>query len=205
MPACGRRAPGLIITHQLTVLEAITLAKMSLVNAFTHNRSSNTRCVALMAQIYSVTPLPIENPHFHENKNNRCLLEKAITFEWQGFFTTPTYYTLRIVWRVIWWKVFNVGCVVLENINYLKFLSYLRPFRDEILTAIFILFSTWLLTSTCDLQPSTAIANQLPGHLVSTQIRTIGLNHFKFIELIMPNTKIVQITEWLADSMHLTL
>ena len=55
--------------------------KMSLVNAFTNNRSSNTHCVALMAQVHSVTLLPIENPLSHENKNNRRLLEKAITFE----------------------------------------------------------------------------------------------------------------------------
>ena len=74
------------------------LAKMSLVNSFTHNRSSNTRCVALMAQVYSVTLQPIENPLSHENKNNRRLLEKAITLERQEFFTTPTYYGLRIVW-----------------------------------------------------------------------------------------------------------
>ena len=74
---------------------------MSLVNAFTHNRSSNTRCIALMAQVHSVTLVPIENPLSHENKNNRHLLEKAITFKQQGFFTTPTYYRLRIVWRVI--------------------------------------------------------------------------------------------------------
>ena len=36
-----------------------------------------------------------------KNKNNRRLLEKAITFERQGVFATPTYYRLRIVWRVI--------------------------------------------------------------------------------------------------------
>ena len=67
--------------------------------------------------------------------------------------------------------------------------------RDEILKTIFIFLSTWLLI-TSDLQPSTAIANQLPGHLVSTQIRTIGLNCFKFIiESIVSSTKIVQITE----------
>ena len=76
-----------------------TLAKMSLVIAFTHNRSSNTH-VALMAQVHFVTLLPIENPLSHENKN-RCLLEQAITFERQGIFTTPTYYRLRIVCRVI--------------------------------------------------------------------------------------------------------
>ena len=54
----------------------------------------------------------------------------------------------------------------------------------KFLTAIFILLSTWLLiiitTSTSDIQPSTAIANQLPGHLVSTQIRNRGPNCFKF-------------------------
>ena len=58
---------------------------MSLVNAYTHNKSSNTHCLALMAQVHSVTP--IENPLSYENKNNRHLLEKAITFERQGFFT----------------------------------------------------------------------------------------------------------------------
>ena len=30
------------------------------------------------------------------------------------------------------------------------------------------------ITSTSDLQPSTAIVNQLPGQLVSIEIRTIG-------------------------------
>ena len=32
-----------------------------------------------------------------------------------------------------------------------------------------------LITSTSDLQPSTAISNQLPGQLVSTQIKTKGV------------------------------
>ena len=64
---------------------------MSLVNAFTHYRSWITRRVALMAQVHSVPLLPSENPLSHENKNNRHLLEKAITFERQGFFTIPTY------------------------------------------------------------------------------------------------------------------
>ena len=48
-----------------------------------------------------------------------------------------------------------------------------------------------LLSSSGDLQPSTAIANQLPGQLVSTQIRTIWLNYFIFITaLIASSTKI---------------
>ena len=38
-----------------------------------------------------------------------------------------------------------------------------------------------IITSTSDLQPSTATANQLPGQLVYTQITTRGLNCFKFI------------------------
>ena len=88
---------GLKNYNPLTVLEAITLVKMSLVNAFTHNRSSNTRCIVLMAHVHSVTLLSIENPLSHENKNNRHLLEKAITFKRQGFFTTPTYYRFYVV------------------------------------------------------------------------------------------------------------
>ena len=49
-----------------------------------------------------------------------------------------------------------------------------------------------IITSSGDLQPSTAIANQLPGQLVSTQIRTTRPNCFKFIiALIMTSTNIV--------------
>ena len=44
-----------------TVLEAITLVKMALANVFTHNRSWNTRCVPLMAQVQSVALLPIRS------------------------------------------------------------------------------------------------------------------------------------------------
>ena len=59
------------------------------------------------------------------------------------------------------------------RLNYTR-LNYLRliyaQFLTSLSTAIFIFLSTWLLTSSGDLQPSTAIANQLPGHLVSTQI-----------------------------------
>ena len=42
------------------------------------------------------------------------------------------------------------------------------------LTAILVL--AWLLIITSDLKPNTAhIPNQLPGQLVSTQIRTMGV------------------------------
>ena len=92
-------------------------------------------------------------------------------------------------------------CVVFVCfINYLILnctrLNYLRliyaQFLTSLLTAIFIFLSTWLLiiiiTSASDLQPSTAIANQLPGQLVYTQITTRGPNCFKFtIALIMPS------------------
>ena len=37
---------------------------------------------------------------------------------------------------------------------------------------------TIIITSTSDLQPSTAILNQLPDQSVSTQIRTIGIKLF---------------------------
>ena len=55
-----------------------------------------------------------------------------------------------------------------------------------------IMFIIIIITSSGDLQPSTAIANQLPGQLVYTQITTRGPNCFKFIiALIMPSRKIV--------------
>ena len=57
---------------------------------------------------------------------------------------------------------------------------------------LFFLLLGYVITSTSDLQPSTAIANQLPGRLVSTQIRTGGPNCFKFIiALIMLSRNIV--------------
>ena len=74
------------------------LTVMSSVNAFHHQKLSNTCCVVLIAQVNSVTFLPIENLLSYENDNNRRLLEKAITFEQQGFFNTSTYYRLHIVW-----------------------------------------------------------------------------------------------------------
>ena len=49
-----------------------------------------------------------------------------------------------------------------------------------------------IITSSSDLQPSTALANQLPSQLVSTQIKTTRPNCFKFIiALIMTSTNIV--------------
>ena len=72
---------------------------MSAMNAFTHQRSLNIRWVALIAQVHSVTPLPINNLLSHEN-NNWCLLEKAITFKRKRFFITPTY-TLQISHRMV--------------------------------------------------------------------------------------------------------
>ena len=55
-----------------------------------------------------------------------------------------------------------------------------------------LIITTYLLL----LQPSTALANQLPGQLVSTQIRITKPNYFKFIiALIMTSTNIVYIDE----------
>ena len=64
---------------------------------------------------------------------------------------------------------------------------------------LFLLLLGYVITSSGDLQPSTALANQLPanqlpGQLVSTQIRTTRPNCFKFIiALIMTSTNIVRI------------
>ena len=44
-----------------------------------------------------------------------------------------------------------------------------------------------ILSSTSDIQPSTAIANQLPGQLTSTKITTIGI---KFIIASVDSAKI---------------
>ena len=60
---------------------------MSSVNAFTDQRLSKIHYVASMAQAHSVILLPINNLLFHENDNNRRLLEKVILFKRKGFFT----------------------------------------------------------------------------------------------------------------------
>ena len=49
-------------------------------------------------------------------------------------------------------------------------------FQEFILT--FIQSVYYYITSTGDLQPSTGILNQFPGHLVSTHIRIIGVHLF---------------------------
>ena len=46
-----------------------------------------------------------------------------------------------------------------------------------------------LLLAQVTLQPSTAIANLLPGQLVSTQIRIIGLSCFKFTIALIVRTQ----------------
>ena len=42
----------------------------------------------------------------------------------------------------------------------------------------FELYRIIIITSTSDLQPSTAIVNELPGQLVSTDIKTAGIKLF---------------------------
>ena len=115
---------GLQNYNPSTILEAITLMRISSVNAFTHQRSLNTCYVWSMAQVHSVTPLPIDNPLSHENDNNRHLLEKAITFEQQGFSLPPHTTGFASYGEYFDGKFLNVGCVVLENINYLISSSY---------------------------------------------------------------------------------
>ena len=46
-----------------------------------------------------------------------------------------------------------------------------------------------MLSSSSDLQPSTAVANQLPGQLVNTQITTRGPNCFKCIIALLIQQK----------------
>ena len=53
-----------------------------------------------------------------------------------------------------------------------------------------------LLASISDLQPSTAIANQLPGHLVSKEIINIRLNYFKFIIIVIVPTQRLYKCDW---------
>ena len=65
-------------------------------------------------------------------------------------------------------------------------MSYINHTLVILICATFVQNSNYNLvlgciTSTSDLQPSTAIVNQLPGQLVSTHIRTRGPNCFKFI------------------------
>ena len=43
---------------------------------------------------------------------------------------------------------------------------------------LFFLLLGYVITSTSDLQPSTPTANQLPGQLVSTEIRTMYKHKF---------------------------
>ena len=77
--------------------------------------------------------------------------------------------------------------------------SHIRPYNQS---NVFNHF--YYLSSSGDLQPSTALANQLPGQLVSTQIRTTRPNCFKFIiALIMTSTNIVWIDEWLFFTLYL--
>ena len=67
------------------------------------------------------------------------------------------------------------------------YLEICRTVKQFIIIIIII-----IITSSGDLQPTTAIANQLPGQLVYTQITTRGPNCFKFImALIMPSRNIV--------------
>ena len=49
--------------------------------------------------------------------------------------------------------------------------------RSPLLSMVIIIIII-IITSTNDLQPSTPIANQLPGQLVSTEIRTMHKNEF---------------------------
>ena len=53
----------------------------------------------------------------------------------------------------------------------------------------FIVIDIIIITSTSDLQPSKAIENQIPGQLVSTQIKTKGPNCFKFVMALFMSSR----------------
>ena len=58
--------------------------------------------------------------------------------------------------------------MIILAINLGNLLSVMNTIWIELLLVIYCILT--LFNSSGDLQPSTAIANQLPGHLVSTQI-----------------------------------
>ena len=59
-----------------------------------------------------------------------------------------------------------------------------------------------IITSTSDLQPSTAIANQLPGQLVSTEISYIARHNIIGIILIIALVESTQIKIILSNCLH---
>ena len=68
--------------------------------------------------------------------------------------------------------------------------EYSCSLSTKILMAMVVIII--IINSSGDLPPSTAIANQLPGQLVYTQVTTRGPNCFKFIiALIMPSRNII--------------
>ena len=79
-----------------------------------------------------------------------------------------------------------------HDINNADVTSKIEMLREELREAHLDIIIIIIITSSGDLQPSTALANLLPGQLVSTQIRTTRPNCFKFIiALIMTSTNIV--------------
>ena len=60
----------------------------------------------------------------------------------------------------------------LERVHTHRLQTALRPLQEQ--------YGFIIIIITSDLQPSTAIANHLPGQLVSTQIRTIGVKLLLF-------------------------
>ena len=73
---------------------------------------------------------------------------------------------------------FQLTLIMFTNVNFNQPLEKTQPLLlFEILTAIFNLFSTWLLISTSDLQPSTAIWNLSPGKWILQQPITHSHTH----------------------------
>ena len=143
-----------LIYKPFTVLEAITLT----INVISVCISSPKVICSWCSIDGSPVPLlPIANPLSHGNKNNRQLLEKPQLSNEMEFSLSPHFVNFALYGELFEGQFINVGCVVLEIINYaiissyishtliiLSSYLYIRPFCDEIVTAIFILFNTWL-------------------------------------------------------------
>ena len=81
---------------------------------------------------------------------------------------------------ILWWKAFcGILLCCLDALQTIKRNGIeFHDFWTDCEIYPFLNLVIIIITSTSDLQPSTSIANQLPGQLVFTQIRTIGVKVF---------------------------
>ena len=107
---------------------------------------------------------------------NKCKIasmyvEKDISI-WGYFYNEKVFY-YKLLSSFIIQQDLSFGGIALK-IEFVVFVYELINYK------IMFLLLGYVITCTSDLQPSTVIANQLPGQLVYTQITTSGPNCFKF-------------------------